>query len=122
MKFINRLEMLNMTNDSMLDLLMNAYDNQQRLSEILNNDSISQAIHGVCESTSEIKIWIAKALVFDYENEKAVDFLCELANEEDADVRVEAIDSLSAFQSSKSYHTLCGAICDPDELVRAYAA
>jgi len=110
------------TKENLLDLLIDAYSKQQELSKIISNDSIVQAIHEDYKSNSEIKAWIAKALAFDDDNKKAVDFLCELAKDEDEDVRVEAIDSLSAFKTRKSFCILCEAICDHDDLVRSYAA
>ena len=71
---------------------------------------------------ADVRAWVAKALAFNPYNEGTIDFLCQLATDNDPDVRVEAIDTISAFPHIKAYSVLQNALTDSDVLVRAYAA
>lgn len=100
-----------------LQHLIDAYDNQVPLqTALLKHEIETYATH----PDSEIRMWVAKGLVHD--SADVVGFLLRLAKDEDEAVRLEAVDSLSAFATRESFHALCAALADSDPLVRAYAA
>lgn len=102
-----------------LDILMKSYDEATPLSESLNVEMINSLSNS---DSSEIRAWLARALVYHNSDSQAVALLCKLSQDIASSVRVEAIDSLSGFTTQESFDTLCQASEDEDELVRAYAA
>lgn len=105
--------------DELIKSLLSIYDSGEALSDCMESEEIASLIQ--CDD-AEVRIWVAKLLAYDNLENMAVQFLCQLAEDEDACVRVEAVDSLSAFSNIQSYHTLCHAMEDTDELVRSFAA
>ena len=102
-----------------LDRLRDSYDDENSLSDYFDFDEISS----LCDSESiDIRIWLAKALLHHQPDTQALVLLRKLYQDIASCVRVEAIDSLSAFETQDSFEILCAAASDPDELVRAYSA
>lgn len=102
--------------EDIFELLVECYDMQKVLSEILSYEHINK-IAGC--SDAELRCWLARALVFD---EDAADVLVCLSQDECADVRMEALDSLSMFPCLQSFNALCSALTDKDEIARSIAA
>ena len=99
-------------------IISNCYHNGIPLSCILRNEEIERLSEN---EDSDIRMCLAKALAFDDTNSSSVSILSRLAEDMDVFVRIEAVDSLSVHICKTSYLTLCSAIEDTDELVRAYA-
>ena len=77
-----------------LDILMKSYDEATPLSESLNVEMINSLSNS---DSSEIRAWLARALVYHNSDSQAVALLCKLSQDIASSVRVEAIDSLSGF-------------------------
>lgn len=105
--------------EELLDILMDCADNGKELSKVMDSDSIATLSNN---ESVDIRIWAARALVCDAMNRITIETLCQLANDKDAQVRVEAVDSLCEFCCAESYSVMRSAIPDSDFLVRAYAA
>lgn len=105
--------------DDVVDLLYSHYMRGTRISKTMNDEEIAQLLNS---PNDEVRGQLAKLLVREAPSSYAVGLLCQLAQDDDATVRVEAIDSLSGFPCQESYCMLCHALEDEDELVRAYAA
>lgn len=110
---------MNTSNEISQKIISNAFASRQSLIERLGYEAVVSQIH--CENP-DVRIWIAKALVFDAPDMKASNLLCQLVKDNDPQVRVEAVDSLSAFCDENSYGALCSALYDKHALVRAFAA
>ena len=102
-----------------LELLIVSSSNCKSIVQQFTDDEIGNLINN---PSSEIREWLSKAFVNDVTSPVALSALCKLAIDEDVNVRLEAIDSLSAFICHDGFETLCGAMDDDDDLVRAYAA
>lgn len=103
----------------LLDVLMDCAYDGKALSKEMNSDTISALSENNCV---DIRIWAARALAYNDFNCVTIHTLCRLAKDEDAQVRVEAVDSLCGFSCPDSYAVMRSAILDSDRLVRAYAA
>jgi len=79
--------------EKLLDIIIDIYNNEEQLSSNLSDELIFQASHS---DSVDVRGWLAKALVFDNANKDVVALLCKLSKDDDASVRVEAIDSLSS--------------------------
>lgn len=95
------------------------FDNGYPLTTVFSKDQL-QAI--TTSESDELRIWAAKALVYENDTDLALSMLSALAIDPDELVRTEAVDSLSAFSSEKSYCAVQAALSDSSALVRAYAA
>lgn len=103
----------------MLDTLIRAYDTQTPLHHLMHDTVIESLL---MHHDPQLRSWLAKALVFDSGYPAAAQWLCLLARDGNADVRVEAVDSLSEFPCPRTHEVLRAALTDPDLHVRAYAA
>lgn len=102
-----------------LDRLRDSYDEENSLSDYFDFEELDC----LCDSDLiDIRIWLAKALSYHQPDIQAIVLLRKLYQDTASCVRVEAIDSLSAFETQDSFEILCSAASDPDELVRAYSA
>lgn len=104
---------------AVIDAIIGFYNADQSLLSYWNAEILQQLTNSDSE---EIRLWLAKALVNDSPSAFSEQLLCKLSQDYDSLVRTEAIDSLSAYVSQKSFEVLCSAINDCDELVRSYAA
>lgn len=102
-----------------LEFLITTFTKCESVTRQIHSEEICALVHS---TLPEIREWTAKALVNDTSSDVALSALCELAADGNPDVRVEAVDTLSAFVCHDSFSALCNAIDDEDELVRAYAS
>lgn len=102
-----------------LNLLIQSYNVGQSPTSYLSTECISSIV--TCDS-DDIRQWLAKALINHKSNSFAVPLLCQLAQDSQSYVRVEAVDTLGSFICQESFNALCLAVNDDDELVRTYAA
>ena len=103
----------------LIDQLINLCESGKSLCESVDVERLK---YYASHELQEVRMWTARALSSDAGNEDALEYLCVLAHDEDAGVRVEAVDSLCNFASQKSFDVLSQAIEDDDEIVRMYAA
>lgn len=99
--------------------IISFYDRQEALDQHFDTKQLWDFIN--C-GDSELRAWIAKALVFNQASLQTLGLLSILSLDTDATVRVEAVDSLCNFPWPQSYLMIKRALSDDDELVRAYAA
>lgn len=102
-----------------IDEITDYFDKERPLTECYNNEQIQ---HMLDVGSSELRALIAKAMVFEENDDFAVSVLSDLASDIDELVRIEATDSLSMFSNSQSFSVLQAALLDSSEVVRAYAA
>lgn len=100
-------------------LLSDCFFSQRPLSEVLTQYEIHEL---VCHIDPELRGLMAKALMFDTMGSNTVKYLSQLSEDNDVIVRLEAVDSLGAYICQESFMALRKALCDEDELIRAYAA
>lgn len=105
--------------NNILELLTQSYDECKPPEDYFNKECLDAL---VSNESIDIRIWLAKALVYGKNCEYAVEMLHELSQDKDASVRVEAIDSLSNFVCRTSFEVFCNTINDQNTLVRAYSA
>lgn len=101
------------------DLLLSCYDSGKPLLDSVEYRIVVQL---ASDNSSEIRSLTAKALVWDADNPAAAQLLHLLAKDEDPLVRTEALDSLSSYCDKESIRVLRQSLCDPNNLVRTYAA
>lgn len=102
-----------------IEKLVDCYDRELSPSLIFSSEDMERL---VSDSDSEVRAWLAKALVMDSCNVASLKILCRLSSDPDPDVRVEAIDSLGEYICVDSLNVLTKALKDSDSLVRGYAA
>lgn len=102
-----------------IDKITCCFDNECPLTEYYTNEQI---LHMIDIGSSELRALIAKALVFEENDDFAVSVLSDLTSDNDELVRIEATDSLSVFSNLQSFLVLQAALLDCSEVVRAYAA
>lgn len=103
----------------LLDKLTKCVCEGKALSEIMSDESIAELPQN---KNADVRIEAARALANNTFNSVTVDTLCRLAKDEDPLVRLEAVDSLSAFPCPESFESMRSAMLDPEGLIRAYAA
>lgn len=101
------------------NLIIKCYDEKASLIDAVGSALACKLAEDSC---NEIRSIVAKALVWASENEGSARLLHKLAQDEDLLVRLEAIDSLSAYSDKESMTILQNALDDPDELIRMYSA
>lgn len=108
-----------MPNQRIIDCLEKCHRENISPGDLLKRDELGRL---ASDKSQEVRGLLAKSLVYHQELQEAVPILCRLSMDEDKLVRVEAVDSLSAFACIESFVAMCNAVADEDELVRAYAA
>lgn len=101
------------------NLIIKCYDSKVSLIDTIGSALTCKLAEDPC---NEIRSIVAKALVWASESEDSARLLHQLAQDEDSLVRLEAIDSLSAYSDKESMAILRNALDDPDELIRMYSA
>lgn len=107
------------TNDHLLDLLIQSWEDGESPSACVNSGILESLISN---DSIDLRIWLARSLANHDAESSAVSLLHKLSQDSEACVRVEAVDSLCNFACSESFEILCGVSRDEDELVRAYSA
>ena len=95
------------------------FDNERPLTMFYNEKQIRMMS---TSESAELRALIAKTLVYEENIDAAIAVLSNLVVDQDELVRIEAVDSLSAFSNIQSYSAMHTALTDSSELVRAYAA
>ena len=108
-----------MENNTILETLVRLYDKKESLLKAIGRN---KALELSIAEDALLRSWVAKGLIWDTEDPFAAQLLCQLAGDDDMLVRVEALDSLSAFRNHNCMSTFRRALGDPEELVRMYAA
>lgn len=107
-----------MDSETILNFLSSRYEDESPLLPTCGYDLVHQFAN---HESAFIRAATAKCLVWD-KGEDALRILCNLAEDNDPTVRVEAVDSLCEYCDQDSLIVLRRSLQDIDELVRVYAA
>ena len=99
--------------------LLQLSQNGKSLTDVWKPEQIEALAH---HKDAEIRYLTAELLADGSEVPQAEDLLLELAGDPDTLVRVQAVDSLSAYPTEASFSAMETALDDPCELVRSYGA